>query len=92
MKIPLNSMRMCHIFWHILVFFGKDGSIVMLITLKKCEIQVFCGLKSALDGKKFWSGKLKAVPLRADYYQSNSLLGNAVWNLAVPQGIVWAIN
>jgi hypothetical protein len=56
------------------VFFGKDGSIVMLITLKKCEIQVFCGLKSALDGKKFWSGKLKAVPLRADYYQSNSSL------------------
>ena len=43
-------------------------------------------------GKKFLSGRGKAVPLRADYYQSNSLLGNAVWNLAVPHGVVRAIN
>ena len=47
----------------------------MLIVVKYREFAtIFGGLQLEME-EKFWSGKWKAVPLRADYYQSNSLLG-----------------
>ena len=77
------------LFWSIK---ERNSGLNLLIFLKSLRIVTVFGQLRAYSGKKFWSGKWKAVPLRADYYQSNSLLGNAVWNLAVPHGVVRAIN
>ena len=39
-----------------------------------------------------WSLSVKEVPLHADFIQSMSPLDNVVWNLAVPQDVVWTFN
>jgi len=64
----------------------------LLIFVKYYGFMAVFGQINRQKAEKFLSARGKAVPLRADYYQSNSLLGNAVWNLAVPHGVVRAIN
>ena len=54
---------------------GQKGIAKALIFVKYNEKgNIFGGLWGQ-KGEKFWSGKSKAVPLRADYYQSKSPLG-----------------
>ncbi len=57
-----------------------------LINLKRSEIMVvFGGFKVEMK-EKFWSRRGKAVPLRADYYQSKSPLGQCRVGFGRPAG------
>ena len=58
----------------------------MLIFVKYREFAtIFGGLQLEM-GEKFWSGKWKAVPLRADYIQSKSPLGQCRVGFGRPAG------